>query len=108
DCSWFPCTLQPEIPELKSPFAITFAPPCGITCTSSTRHSPGPSRKTCSVSAGPWPLSRTPVHSTVVQLLLALSSLSAHDGASRGSPRGTTRSRLRPPPSYHNPHCQPG
>ena len=107
DCSWLPCTLQPERPELKPVLAITFAPPCGITCTSSTRHSPGPSRKSCSVSAGPCPLSRTPVHSTVVQLLFALSSLSAHEGASRGSARGSTRSRLLPPPSDHNPHRPP-
>ena len=40
-----PCTNQPESPLSKVLFGTRLPPPCGITSTLSTRHSPSPSRK---------------------------------------------------------------
>src|SRR5207302_2069097 len=98
ESSWLPCANQPVIPDSKSELEIKFGPVAPNTSTLSTRHSPGPSRMICSESAGPLPLSSTPVNWMFVHPLLLVSSLSAQLGARRRSLRASINSKLLPPP----------
>src|ERR1051325_226742 len=96
-----PCRVQPVSPLSKLGLEIRFGPVPLWTSTSSTRHSPMPSRKICKLSLMGVPSAspRAPANSNGVHLPLVVSSLSAQLADNRVSEFGSFNSRLLPPPS---------
>src|SRR5258706_4332621 len=109
DNSWLPSTVQPAARESKPGLVTWLAPALERTSTSSTTHSPSPSKLISKPFNGELPSQNScgPVYSIMVQGGSVGAALSAQLAASRLSLFGSVNSRLAPPPSAPFPQRPP-